>query len=296
MVDDLPVEDWIEEEDEEEDDALSAEDTSTDDDRAPAARHHGGDRDESDEDGGRRRRRGRRGGRRVREEGERDGFTWVRGRTPSLTDPYVWFDPINPESEPASAMSEAAETAETESHGATPQEERDGRRRRRRRGRGRDRGVEAAPTRAEARAEGEGMIEETPVDEPMAVSLVETDSETQTPVAVDAAPAEDKPRRRRVRRKTTASEDAPVADVEPKAESGESPDLAAAEPPLESIAQDQVEVEVEADEAAEPAPAPVATEPPAPPRRAVDVADILASDPNQITTPPAKPKRGWWRL
>ena len=34
----------------------------------------------------------------MREEGgERDGFNWVRGRTPSLEDPYVWFDPINPE-------------------------------------------------------------------------------------------------------------------------------------------------------------------------------------------------------
>ncbi|MEY4241156.1 MAG: hypothetical protein RJA14_852 [Pseudomonadota bacterium] len=54
--------------------------------------------DDDDSESGRRRRRGRRGGRRVREEGgERDGFTWVRGRTPSLDDPYVWFDPINPE-------------------------------------------------------------------------------------------------------------------------------------------------------------------------------------------------------
>ncbi|MBC6983238.1 ribonuclease E/G [Caulobacter sp. 17J80-11] len=49
-----------------------------------------------DEDGRRRRRRrGRRGGRRMREEGRtRDPYTWTRARTPSLEDPYVWFDPL----------------------------------------------------------------------------------------------------------------------------------------------------------------------------------------------------------
>ncbi|NEX94620.1 ribonuclease E/G [Caulobacter sp. 17J65-9] len=49
-----------------------------------------------DEDGRRRRRRrGRRGGRRMREEGRtRDPYTWTRARTPSLDDPYVWFDPL----------------------------------------------------------------------------------------------------------------------------------------------------------------------------------------------------------
>ncbi len=57
--------------------------------------------DDDDSEAGRRRRRGRRGGRRIREEGETPSggsgsFFWVRGRTPSLDDPYVWFDPINP--------------------------------------------------------------------------------------------------------------------------------------------------------------------------------------------------------
>ncbi|OGN48559.1 MAG: ribonuclease E, partial [Caulobacterales bacterium RIFCSPHIGHO2_12_FULL_68_13] len=52
--------------------------------------------DDEEDENGRRRRRGRRGGRRVREDGERDVYTWVRGRTPSLDDPYVWFDPLNP--------------------------------------------------------------------------------------------------------------------------------------------------------------------------------------------------------
>jgi ribonuclease E len=45
----------------------------------------------------RRRRRGRRGGRRMHEEDRgsgRDPYMWVRPRTPSLAEPYVWFDPV----------------------------------------------------------------------------------------------------------------------------------------------------------------------------------------------------------
>ena len=37
---------------------------------------------------------------------------------------------------------------------------------------------------------------------------------------------------------------------------------------------------------ADPVPAPTAE---------VDIAAIIADDPNQIGAPPAKPKRGWWR-
>jgi ribonuclease E len=62
------------------------------------------DDDDDDSEGGRRRRRGRRGGRRcVRKAATPPArsFFWVRGRTPSLDDPYVWFDPINPERAPA---------------------------------------------------------------------------------------------------------------------------------------------------------------------------------------------------
>src|SRR5690606_36449457 len=69
--------------------------------------------EDDDSEGGRRRRRGRRGGRRVREDGERDAFFWVRGRTPSLEDPYVWFDPINPErAQPAGEPSASLEAGE----------------------------------------------------------------------------------------------------------------------------------------------------------------------------------------
>jgi ribonuclease E len=55
-----------------------------------------GEADESSEEARqRRRRRGRRGGRRMRDESRpRDPYVWVRARTPSLDQPYVWFDPI----------------------------------------------------------------------------------------------------------------------------------------------------------------------------------------------------------
>jgi len=55
--------------------------------------------DSDDEEFGssRRRRRGRRGGRgRDGDQGSREGtYSWVRGRTPSVEDPYVWFDPLD---------------------------------------------------------------------------------------------------------------------------------------------------------------------------------------------------------
>jgi ribonuclease E len=54
-----------------------------------------GAQDDSEEARSRRRRRGRRGGRRVRDDSRpRDPYVWVRARTPSLDQPYVWFDPI----------------------------------------------------------------------------------------------------------------------------------------------------------------------------------------------------------
>ena len=235
--------------------------------------------DEDDSEGGRRRRRGRRGGRRMREDGERDAFFWVRGRTPSLDDPYVWFDPINPE-RPQPRAEAAADAAEAP--GAPASEriegetagERNGRSRRRRgRGRGRDRSLDAAPT-AEAGETIEAAAEPAVSD-------------------ADAAPVEEapalieQPKRRRVRRKVAA-------------------DLAA-EP---DVAAEEV-AEAEAPSVAEPAPveepAPAVPEPrplpeptvdaveAAPAQPEVDVAALISEDPNQIVAPPEKPKRGWWR-
>jgi ribonuclease E len=245
--------------------------------------------DDDDSESGRRRRRGRRGGRRVREEGgERDGFTWVRGRTPSLDDPYVWFDPINPErtetvgSGPVAARSaaEADERPENETGG-----ERGSRSRRRRgRGRGRDRGVEQGLTqeaKIEARANNEGMPTDGSPDTPMAVVVEETIEVAPVTLAAE-------PKRRRVRRKVATGDTAaePIPEVMPDE----------AEPVAEPAVLDVTPEEAAA--ALEALPEPIAAavaEPKPAPQPEVDVAALIAEDPNQIVAPPEKPKRGWWR-
>ena len=245
--------------------------------------------DDDDSESGRRRRRGRRGGRRVREEGgERDGFTWVRGRTPSLDDPYVWFDPINPErtetvgSGPVAARSaaEADERPENETGG-----ERGPRSRRRRgRGRGRDRGVEQGLTqeaKIEARATNEGMPTDGSPDTPMAVVVEETIEVAPVTLAAE-------PKRRRVRRKVATGDTAaePIPEVMPDE----------AEPVAEPAVLDVTPEEAAA--ALEALPEPIAAavaEPKPAPQPEVDVAALIAEDPNQIVAPPEKPKRGWWR-
>ncbi len=314
----------FEEEDEDEDefiddgDDLDREDAGDDEPRERAERHdgetgrgrgrgrrrRGGRRDEEapvealaadeedDGEGGRRRRRGRRGGRRVREDGgERDSFFWVRGRTPSLDDPYVWFDPINPERpqpgvEAAPAVeAEHADVVQAEDAGG----ERSGRSRRRRgRGRGRDRnGDMAHELKVEARATAEGM----PVDGSPDTAM---DSSPGDEPPVEAAPAlPEEPRRRRVRRKASASaaEHSAVEsaiepnEAEPEGEAFEP--VAAAEAAVEATPQ-----EPETPTAETSPPAPVA---PPEPEPEVDVAALIAEDPNQIVAPPEKPKRGWWR-
>jgi ribonuclease E len=245
--------------------------------------------DDDDSESGRRRRRGRRGGRRVREEGgERDGFTWVRGRTPSLDDPYVWFDPINPErtetvgSGPVAARSaaEADERPENETGG-----ERGPRSRRRRgRGRGRDRGAEQGLTqeaKVEARATNEGMPTDGSPDTPMAVVVEETIEVAPVTLAAE-------PKRRRVRRKVATGDTAaePIPEVMPDE----------AEPVAEPAVLDVTPEEAAA--ALEALPEPIAAavaEPKPAPQPEVDVAALIAEDPNQIVAPPEKPKRGWWR-
>jgi len=256
--------------------------------------------DDDDSEAGRRRRRGRRGGRRVREEGgERDGFNWVRGRTPSLEDPYVWFDPINPER--GQPRAEAAETAVgdvEEVIGERPGGEavgeaggeRNGRSRRRRgRGRGRDRGGEAGLThevKVETRATNEGMPPDGSPDTPMAVML-DDEADAPAPVAVE------EPKRRRVRRKVSAD-----AAGEPDAGAVAAPvepDETAPEPAEAAVLDvSPVEAAPERSRRREPKPAAVVA-PAAAPAAEVDVAALIAEDPNQIVAPPEKPKRGWWR-
>ena len=269
--------------------------TSTDD-AAPAAPELAAGEDDDDSESGRRRRRGRRGGRRVREEGgERDGFNWVRGRTPSLEDPYVWFDPINPERTEAAGGDTVAATSATdvdEVVGERPEGEIGGERgprsrRRRGRGRGRDRGSEQGLThevKVETRATNEGMPPDGSPDTPMAVVI--DDAADAAPVAVA-----EEPKRRRVRRKVSASATAdsaaePTSDVEPNEIEPAAEPAVLDVTPVEAAAQIEVAPEPEVAAVVEPTPAP---------QPEIDVAALIADDPNQIVAPPEKPKRGWWR-
>ncbi|MES2833084.1 MAG: ribonuclease E/G [Pseudomonadota bacterium] len=236
--------------------------------------------DDDDSEAGRRRRRGRRGGRRVREDGDRDGFTWVRGRTPSLEDPYVWFDPINPHGDAPQRSETAAEPVEglAAVADAGPDGEREGGRRRRRRGRGRgERGAGQ-----EARASTEGMTLEGDIDAPIATRVEEP---AEDAAALEIAPVEiaEAPKRRRVRRKAAADVSAEVA-----------PEIEA----LLDVSPAEAAEEIAAEAEPEPVPAPepvVVSEPVARPEPEIDIAAIIAEDPAQIAAPPEKPKRGWWR-
>ena len=271
--------------------------------------------DDDDSEAGRRRRRGRRGGRRVREDGDGAGsFFWVRGRTPDLNDPYVWFDPINPEprAERAPAMASDGPAADVEELiGERPEGEiagdRDGgRSRRRRRGRGRgERTAQPHDLKVEARATNEGMPADGSPDSPMAV-MVSPDADPDAP----AVPAE--PQRRRVRRKPASASAATLdVDLDTGVEPNEAEpvgeqvvlDVTPAEAEAERIedvveVQGEAAVEVEAEPVAEPEPVHVEPEltahAPAPKPEA-DLSAIIANDPAQIAAPPEKPKRGWWR-
>jgi ribonuclease E len=321
----------LDREDEDDDEARARSEQDDDSRGGRRRRRRGGRRDEeaeaaaSDDDDdsrGGRRRRGRRGGRRMREEGERDVYAWVRGRTPSLQDPYVWFDPINPiaarPERKDERRSEAAgeETAQDISldQVAASEEGRNGRSRRRRgRGRGRGQGEMAHETKVEDRAVNEGLPPVGSPDTPIAVVI---EGETAEAPVAEAAPAVEQaeaPKRRRVRRKVSAAaveetpETAP-AEVEAEPVAAEQPVVAELDVPPAVAARVEQAIEEALEEAlgeAPPAEPPVVVdavveevvlaEPAAAPTPEVDIAAIIADDPNQIGAPPAKPKRGWWR-
>jgi ribonuclease E len=271
-----------------------------DDGRGFDARH------DDDDGGGRRRRRGRRGGRRMREDRPTDGFSWVRPWVPYGDDPFVWYDPseefrtrapandarseprsdarhdtrpdTRSDSRPAAAAAESVAPATVITAPAPQSDEdiwvelpaaEDKPRRRRSRGRGRGRngadagadagadlGADAAPEAAVA--EPEPVLEAAPAPEPAPESAPEP-ANTDEPVEPVSGK---KPRARRGRAKAEA---APVAE-------------AVAEPVAEPVPAPVAEAPVLA-AAPEPEPPPAPREP----------------DPNEISAPPAQPKRGWWR-
>ena len=194
--------------------------------------------DDEDDNGSRRRRRGRRGGRRGRDgDAGRDGvYGWVRGRTPSLEDPYVWFDPLD----------------RTEKPSRQPE----------------------ADTPAAALGAGQDA----------------SASPTADPAPEPQAAAKAEPKRRRVRRKKTVAdtdqtEALTAGDV---AEPAGDPEAVAAE------ARPETEAMVAVAEAPTPAPEPVKPAPRPRPRPAP--AQEKPPTEGEITAPPEKPKRGWWRL
>lgn len=265
--------------------------------------------DDEEDENGRRRRRGRRGGRRVREDGERDVYTWVRGRTPSLDDPYVWFDPLNPgrsESRPERGerpeRAERPAVAQSEGEGldVVPGEgsgEEGGRsRRRRRRGRGRGDGSVSHEIKVENRATNEGMPPDGSPETPMAVMVEPTEAvETSAPAI---AP---EPQRRRVRRKSAsanveiAAEPHPDTAIEPNEATVQGAPVELDVTPHQALAAEPAEVAPVAAPTAVPVTEAVLAEPFVAPTPEIDVQAIIAEDPNQIVAPPEKPKRGWWR-
>ncbi|MGZ3370852.1 MAG: Rne/Rng family ribonuclease, partial [Caulobacteraceae bacterium] len=233
-----------------------------------------GDEDEGDDRGSRRRRRrGRRGGRRAREEVRAaDPYSWVRVRVPHVDGVYGWYDP-------ALAMPQA-------------------------------RPAEAQP--AEARQRGEARSEARPEPAPARVAAAPAASDQD--IWVELPASEDKPSRSRRSRSRGRGRGAAPAD-------------AAEAAVIEALVEAPIvaEPEPEPAPAAEPAPAPTrsrARKPKAAAPDAAEAAVIEASepevvmeaaavpepvaavaapapapepDPNEISAPPAQPKRGWWR-
>ena len=232
---------------------------------------------ESEEDaaGNRRRRRGRRGGRRMRDDARpADAFAWTRPWVPYGDDPFVWYDPAE------------------------------------------DLRVAAAPANDGGRQDPAPMAAEAV--SPAPTLSAPPSSHEGMDVWVELPVAEDKPKRRRSRGRGRGADSAAEAPVETQVEAPVEAEAVTAEPVVEA----EIEVVAEkappkrasrrrASPAAAEAPAPVEATPapveaPAPVPEPVAVAVVpapepervltpAAPDPAEISSPPAAPRRGWWR-
>jgi len=279
-------------------------DRSENEDRAAASESEEEDDENGEEDSRRgRRRRGRRGGRRAGFDSRpRETYGWVRARTPSLEAPYVWIDPFEEQQKrfeqparsadasrealkeaaaPHAAIGEAvtsalgAETTQPtslvpESAGAPS-----GRRPRPRRSRKSI--VEMIVDEAAAANDTAPMplTHDVDVDPEAAFAASE-------PPMVEAPPA----RKTRNRKKAAEVEPAPVeAAAEPAAPPVKAPRAsrtkAAKKTPQPAIAESVITETVAITPPKPEAPQPETPEP--------------VADPNEISAPPEKPKRGWWR-
>lgn len=289
------------------------------DEAAPA--EAAGDEDEEDADGvdraegdiegedeesrRRRRRRGRRGGRRGgREDGDRpaDAFAWTRPRVPFGENAFVWHDPEaldgrngerRPERGERPEPAERPQAAEAPAAERTERAERSERGGRRGRGRG-ERGERTEQAVDAPRGERAPAVRVDVADlelAPLAPAVIEG---PPADVWVELPPQEEAPkkaRRPRSRGRKTADEAAPEAaeaPVEVVAEAAVTP-MEEVAPIAAPVVEDAPLVAADVEVAAPaPAPQPIALEP--------VVAPVAAEpDPAEISTPPEKPKRGWWR-
>ena len=250
-----------------------------------------GDDDDVRNNGRGRRRRGRRGGRRAGFDSRpRETYAWVRARTPSLEEPYVWIDPFEEQQKRFVADGRPARTE-------SPR-------------------VNAAPA-AFAPPSEDTLISALGAESTQPTSLVPEELRDQ--------PAPKRPRPQRKRRNVVSDET--VAETPPAEVTAPMPqtadvdaDPAVAEPvQAEPIEADLPPIKVEAEpkkratrsrkKVAEPAaetvePEKAQFETLAPvivaPEPALAVTKVLEPvvaepDPNEIGAPPEKPKRGWWR-
>ncbi|HEY2752019.1 Rne/Rng family ribonuclease [Phenylobacterium sp.] len=235
---------------------------------APAPRPVDAPRDGDEEGGqGRRRRRGRRGGRRMRDDGRpTDVFAWTRPWVPYGDDPFVWYDPSEdmkrdvaptPANDQREQPRVAAEAVAPAPSTARPRAEA-----------GEEEvwvelpAVEDRPKRARrGRTRGRGGEAS---DQGLSVAAEAPVQAPEPPLAVDAEPAP-------ISETVAANADAPPPARKPRAS------RAKAKPMAEVVPEALVAPAIP-----EPEPEPVALAPRAP-------------DPAEISTPPAAPRRGWWR-
>ena len=251
---------------------------------APEEPRESRDDEEDDGQGGRRRRRGRRGGRRSREDGRpQDAYAWTRPWVPYDDDPFIWFDPSQDSQEPvAEARPQGAvqPLATSEAHSADiwvelPEAEPE-RARRPRRGRGRGRREEGSDAGAEVLTAQAAEIDAPEVDVP--------EAEAQETGAHEAGAVE-----------------AAVPEAQALSPEAEAPVEAAAKPAR--ARRSRARAPVEAAEAVEADPVEVVSEPAQPAVQAVEPAPEVIDpvpatrepDPAEITAPPPKPRKGWWR-
>jgi ribonuclease E len=222
--------------------------------------------DGDDEDSIRRRRRGRRGGRRGRDENRAGGFIWMRPRVPFGGDMYTWHDPSVLENR--SLEGERRPRADTD----RPRERQE------------QQSSSPMPTLVETATDnGLEALTTTLVQEPMADAWVEL-----PPVAESKPKSRRKPARSN-RKSEIIDEASTDAVSEPVAEPGiaepvtleSSPPVMDPSPMPEAVAEP---VSAEPEPAVE-APAPVLAY----------TSEPVEPDAAEITAPPEKPKRGWWR-